>query len=893
MSENKPKPVILIDGSSYLFRAYHALPPLTNSKGQPTGAVYGVMNMIRKLISDYDPERIAVVFDSKAKTFRHEMYSEYKANRATMPEELQTQIKPLHDLIKSMGIPLVIVDGVEADDVIGTLAVQAKEQGHKVVISTGDKDIAQLVNKHVTLINTMTNTLLDEDGVLKKFGIRPNQMIDYLTLVGDTSDNIPGVPNVGPKTAQKWLLTYGNLDAIVANADNITGKVGENFRNALDHLPLSKQLVTIRCDVPLSVKLDDLVLTPPDNEALREHYHELEFKGLLSKLEKEKPTVSHQYETILTQEHFLIWLEKLKHSSFFAFDTETNSLNDIVAELVGISVAVAPGEAAYIPLAHDYEGAPQQLDRTIVLQCLSPILNDSKKTMIGQNIKFDLNVLGNYGVATHTTLYDTMLESYVLKGSSSRHDMDSLALNYLGKSTIKFEDVAGKGKKQFTFNYVPIETGAVYAAEDADITLQLHEVLWPKLKAVPAMAKVFTEIEMPLVPVLMRMERCGVLIDPDLLRARSESLTKRIDQLEIDARHLAGKDFNLGSTKQLQDILFNKMQLPVLSKTPKGQPSTSEAVLAELALEFPLPNIILEYRSLSKLRSTYTDALPQQINPKTGRVHTSYNQAVTSTGRLSSTDPNLQNIPIRTEEGRKIRQAFIAPPGHKIVSADYSQIELRIMAHLSGDVALLSAFHNGFDVHQATAAEVFNLPLDEVSHEQRRRAKAINFGLIYGMSPYGLARQINVDRDVAQHYMETYFHRYPLVKQYMDDIRETARTQGYVETLKGRRLFLPDINSSNHITRKASERAAINAPLQGTAAEIIKIAMINIDRWLIESKIDAKMVMQVHDELVFEVASPIVDEFILKAKNWMESAVTLQVPLEVGFGVGPNWDEAH
>jgi DNA polymerase-1 len=893
MTAIKSKPVILIDGSSYLFRAYHALPPLTNAKGQPTGAVYGVMNMIRRLIIQYQPERIAVVFDSKVKTFRHEMYPEYKANRASMPEELQVQIKPLHDLIKAMGLPLIIIDGVEADDVIGTFAEQAGHQGHEVLISTGDKDMTQLVNKQVTLINTMTNTMLDEAGVFKKFGVRPDQMIDYLTLVGDTSDNIPGVPSVGPKTAQKWLEQYGSLDAIIANAHNIGGKVGENFRNALAQLPLSKQLVTIKCDVPLQLQLRDLILAPADRGLLRVQYEELEFKALLVRLDQESPRQAHNYATVTTVEQLTVWLEKLKQAPEIAFDTETNSLNDIVAELVGISVAVAPGEAAYIPLAHDYEGAPTQLSRHEVLEGLVSILGDEKKIIIGQNIKYDLNVLGNYSYTSTAILYDTMLESYILTGGTGRHDMDSLALIYLGKTTIKFEDVAGKGKKQVTFNKVPLEEAAEYAAEDADTTLQLHQALWPKLSEIPAMARVFTEIEMPLVSVLMRMERYGVLIDPVLLRSRSEVMTKRIDQLAAEARELAGNDFNLSSPKQLQDILFNKMQLPVLSKTPKGQPSTSEAVLQELALHYPLPNIILEHRSLSKLKSTYTDKLPEQINQKTGRVHTSYNQAVTSTGRLSSTDPNLQNIPIRTEEGRKIRQAFIAPKGYKMVSADYSQIELRIMAHLTGDPGLVTAFRSGLDVHQATASEIFNIPPEEVTSDQRRHAKAINFGLIYGMSPYGLSRQINVDREEAQRYMETYFHRYPLVKQYMEDTRVIAREQGYVETLKGRRLYMAGINSTNHIVRKAAERAAINAPLQGTAAEIIKIAMINIDRWLMENTIHAKMVMQVHDELVFEVAEHSVNKFISHAKQLMETAVTLDVPIEVHFGTGDNWDEAH
>ncbi len=887
------KPVILIDGSSYLFRAYHALPPLTNSKGQPTGAVYGVANMIRKLLNDYQPERIAVVFDSKVKTFRHELFPEYKANRAVMPDELKVQIEPLHNIIRAMGIPLICVEGVEADDVIGTLAIEAKKNGYEVIISTGDKDFAQLVNTHITLINTMTNTSLDHDGVVNKFGVRPDQIIDYLTLVGDTSDNVPGVPSVGPKTAEKWLSQYGNLDSLIANANNITGKVGEKFRDFINQIPLTKQLVTIKCDVQLPVNIHDIVVEKPNVESLHSLYLELEFKALLAKLDQEKPATPTNYDTVLTERQLDLWLDKLNKSSLIAFDTETTSLNDIVAELVGISVAIESGDAAYIPLAHDYKKAPQQLDRETVLEKLIPILNGENKIIIGQNIKYDLNVIGNYNYTFTGALVDTMLESYVLTGGTGRHDMDTLALNYLGKSTIKFEDVAGKGKKQITFNQVPIDTASQYAAEDADITWQLHQVLSSKLKEIPSVEKVFKEIEMPLVPVLMRMERQGVLIDSALLRSRSHVLASRIEKLQEEAQKLAGQDFNLSSPKQLQDILFNKMQLPVISKTPTGQPSTSEAVLQELAMTYPLPNIILEHRSLSKLKSTYTDSLPEQVNPKTGRVHTSYNQAVTSTGRLSSTDPNLQNIPIRTEEGRKIRQAFIAPKGYKIVSADYSQIELRIMAHLTGDPGLVSAFQHGLDVHKSTASDIFNVPIEQVTPEQRRRAKAINFGLIYGMSPYGLSRQINVEREEAQHYMETYFHRYPLVKQYMDDTRELARKQGYVETIKGRRLYMNDINSSNFNVRNAAERAAINAPMQGTAAEIIKIAMINIDHWLINKKVDAKMIMQVHDELVFEVAESIVDGFIVDIKHLMESAVKLHVPLEVSFGTGDNWDEAH
>ncbi|MBS0358781.1 MAG: DNA polymerase I [Proteobacteria bacterium] len=891
-------PFILIDGSSYFYRAFHALPPLANSRGEPTGAVYGVINMIRRLIKDYQPEYMAVVFDTKGKTFRDELYPEYKANRSAMPDDLTIQFEPLIEVIEAMGLPLLMVEGVEADDVIGTLAIRATEQGMKTVISTGDKDMAQLVDKHVTLINTMSNTVLDEAGVKGKFGIKPNQIIDYLTLMGDTSDNIPGVVGVGPKTAVKWLEQYHSLDKIIAHADEIKGKVGENLRAALPQIPLSRELVTIKKDVKLSSEPTDLKPTEPNRELLIELFKQLEFKGWLEELLKgsvkeKKEKLPNQYETILNQKQFDTWLTKLKKSKLFAIDTETTDLNSLTAELVGISFSVKADEAAYVPLAHDYDGAPKQLDRNEVLNAIKPLLEDPELKKIGQNIKYDMEVFANYGINVQGVAFDTMLESYVLNSTAGRHDMDSLALKYLGKSTIHFEQIAGKGSKQLTFNQIKLEEASPYAAEDADITLQLHETLWPKIQHEKGLRHVFESIEMPLVPVLSHIERNGVLIDIELLNAQSQELEIRIKELEEKAYKIAGEVFNLSSPKQLQTILFEKLKIPVMQKTPTGQPSTAEAVLQELAYDYPLPKVIVDYRSLTKLKSTYTDALPKQVNPKTGRVHTSYNQAVASTGRLSSTDPNLQNIPVRTEEGRRIRKAFIAPQGYQIVSADYSQIELRIMAHLSQDKGLLKAFANGWDVHKATAAEVFGVPLEKVTQDQRRKSKAINFGLIYGMSAFGLAKQIDTTREAAQEYMDLYFHRYPGVKTYMEDTRKKAHKLGYVETIFGRRLYLPEINSQNFQRQRAAERAAINAPMQGTAADIIKLAMIKVDDWLRNTKIDAKMIMQVHDELVFEVAKSDVEQLVAELQDAMCNVVDLHVPIHIEVGVGSNWDDAH
>ncbi len=893
MSASDTKPLILIDGSSYFYRAFHALPPLSNSKGQPTGAVYGVVNMIRKLIKDYQPTHMAVVFDPKGKTFRNELYPEYKANREAMPDELRSQFAPLKAVIEAMGLPVVIVDGVEADDVIGTLARQATEHGMQTLISTGDKDMAQLVDDHVALINTMSNTYLDAAGVETKYGVKPNQIIDYLTLMGDKSDNVPGVAKVGPKTAVKWLAQYHDLDSVLTHADQIKGKVGENLKTAMAHLPLSKQLVTIKLDVELKLTPDDLKPQAPATDKLVELYTDLEFRGWLSEVLGETKQVEQNYETVLTQQQFDKWIKRLEAAELIAFDTETTNIDEQRAELVGVSFSVKPGEAAYVPLAHDYMGAPDQLSLDDVLTQLKPLLTDPNKAKVGQNLKYDITVLSHYGIEMQGIAYDTMLESYVLNSSAARHDMDSLALKYLGASTISFTDVAGKGAKQLTFNQIDIEKAGPYAAEDADITLQLHQTLWPKVKEHKGILSTFTDIEMPLVKVLSKVERNGVLIDEALLNEQSQRLAKQVNALEQKAHQLAGEVFNLSSPKQLQALLFEKMGLPILQKTPSGQPSTAEAVLQDLSLDYPLPKVILEYRSLSKLKSTYTDALPQQINPKTGRVHTSYNQAVTATGRLSSTNPNLQNIPVRTEEGRLIRQAFIAPKGYKIVAADYSQIELRIMAHLTSDPGLMKAFSSGCDIHSATAAEVFGVDIDKVTPEQRRRSKAINFGLIYGMSAFGLAKQLGVERQEAQAYIDIYFDRYPKVKEYMESTRESAHAKGYVETLYGRRLVLPEINASNHQRQRAAERAAINAPMQGTAADIIKIAMINIDNWLQQGEVDARMTMQVHDELVFEVANDHVDTLVKKITQEMDNAVELNVPLEVHVGIGDNWDQAH
>ena len=902
------KTLVLVDGSSYLFRAYHALPLLTNSKGEYTNAILGVTNMLKKLVETYPEAYFGVIFDAPGKTFRNDMYPEYKANRASMPDELREQIKPLHQLIKAMGLPLVMEPGVEADDVIGTLAKQAEEEDLNVVISTGDKDIAQLVTNKTSLINTMNNQWLDEEGVKEKFGVPPNMIIDYLALMGDTSDNIPGVPKVGPKTAAKWLNAYGSLDEIIARADEVKGKVGESLRDHLDAIPLSKELVTIKCDVPLDKAPADLIRTQPDTETLKEMVSHYEFNSWLKQLggtkastvaseqvdEKPLPAKTElTVETILDEATFNQWLAKLTEAELFAFDTETTHLDYTKALVVGVSFAVEAGHAAYVPLAHSYPGAPQQLSRQWVLDQLKPLLESESARKVGQNLKYDANVLANHGISLAGICHDTMLQSYVLNSTASRHNMDALAEKYLGQETIHYEDVAGKGAKQICFDQVSIELAAPYAAEDADITLRLHQHIFPQLKQIDSLATVYETIEMPLVPVLARMEQTGVLVDEQMLSQQSGELTASIKALETQAHEAAGQPFNLGSPKQIQEILYDKLGLPVLKKTPKGQPSTAESVLQDLAVDFPLPRLILEHRSLSKLRSTYTDKLPKQINPVTGRVHTSYHQAVAATGRLSSSDPNLQNIPVRSEEGRRIRQAFIAEEGFTVMAADYSQIELRIMAHLSQDTGLLQAFKEGLDVHKATAAEVFGVPVDQVETHQRRSAKAINFGLIYGMSAFGLAKQLDIDRGAAQGYINLYFERYPGVKQYMDETRELAREQGYIETLFGRRLYLPDILAKNGQRRQYAERTAINAPMQGTAADIIKLAMLSVDNWLQVDKPAVRMVMQVHDELVFEVENSYLDQAASIIQQKMSGAASLDVPLVVDVGMGKNWDEAH
>ncbi|BBL72830.1 DNA polymerase I [Methylogaea oryzae] len=911
-----PAPLlVLVDGSSFLYRAFHALPPLTNSHGEPTGAVFGVANMLRKLEADYQTPHVAVVFDAPGKTFRNEAYEQYKAHRPPMPDELKAQIEPLHRLVKAMGLPLLMETGVEADDVIGTLAVRAAAAGYKVVVSTGDKDMAQLVNDAISLENTMTNTRMDRQGVMDKFGVAPEQIVDYLTLVGDTSDNIPGVPKVGPKTAAKWLQEYGSLDNLIAHADAVGGKVGENLRASLEQIPLSKHLATIHCDVELPLGPDELKRGEPDVEALRELLARLEFFNWLKQVEagggqsnsphpsgsaplaslspEGEGTGGAQYETVLTESQLDAWLAKLEQAELFAFDTETTSLDYMSAEIVGVSFAVTPGEAAYVPLAHHYLDAPQQLDRDAVLARLKPLLEDENKAKLGQHLKYDGHVLANHGIALAGIRHDTMLESYVLDSTATRHDMDSLARHYLGVHTIHYEDVAGKGAKQIPFSQVAVEAASDYAAEDADITLKLHQTLWPKLEAEPALRAVYEEIEIPLVPVLGRMEHLGVLIDTAKLARQSQELADRLYAIEEQAFEVAGERFNLASPKQIQTILYDKLQIPVTKKTPKGQPSTAEEVLQDLAYLYELPRLLLEHRSLNKLKSTYTDNLPKQVCRKTGRVHTSYHQAVAATGRLSSSDPNLQNIPVRTEEGRKIRQAFVAPPGHVILAADYSQIELRIMAHLSGDKGLLDAFAHGDDIHRATAAEVFGLAPDSVSSEQRRSAKAINFGLIYGMSAFGLAKQLGVGQKEAQRYIELYFARYPGVKAYMDDTRAAAKERGYVETVFGRRLYVPDINARDGQRRQYAERTAINAPMQGTAADIIKRAMLAVDGWIQQSGAPLRMIMQVHDELVFEVAEGYVEQAKTEIAERMGRAAELHVPLVVDVGVGSNWDEAH
>ncbi|WP_459177195.1 DNA polymerase I [Ewingella americana] len=934
MAQIAENPLILVDGSSYLYRAYHAFPPLTNSAGEPTGAMYGVLNMLRSLLLQYSPSHVAVVFDAKGKTFRDELFDQYKSHRPPMPDDLRAQIEPLHQMVKAMGLPLLVVSGVEADDVIGTLALEAEKAGHAVLISTGDKDMAQLVTPGVTLINTMNNAILGPDEVVEKYGVPPELIIDFLALMGDSSDNIPGVPGVGEKTAQALLQGIGGLDALYADLDKIAtlsfrgaktmaAKLGENKEVAY----LSYQLATIKTDVELDITCDKLNVVEPDAAELHTLFARYEFKRWLADIEAgtwlsgkkgspkatagkkksaaeidviadvpvERAQLSQDgYVTILDQATLDEWIGYLKASEVFAFDTETDGLDTLTANLIGLSFAVEPGKAAYLPVAHDYLDSPVQLDRDAVLAQFKPLLEDEKQLKVGQNLKFDRGILLRYDIEMKGIAFDTMLESYVLDSVSGRHDMDSMADRYLGHKTVSFEEIAGKGKNQLTFNQIALEQAAPYAAEDADVTLQLHRTLWPKIQESKALTTVFNDIEMPLVPVLSHIERTGVLIDQHILAAHSKELTLRLAELEIKAHELAEEPFNLSSPKQLQAILYEKQKLPILKKTPGGAPSTNEEVLAELALDYPLPKVILEYRGLAKLKSTYTDKLPLMINPQSGRVHTSYHQAVTATGRLSSSDPNLQNIPVRNEEGRRIRQAFIAPKDHCIVAADYSQIELRIMAHLSKDAGLLKAFAEGKDIHKATAAEVFGTPLDNVTGEQRRSAKAINFGLIYGMSAFGLSRQLNIPRKESQRYMDLYFERYPGVLEYMERTRTQASEKGYVETLDGRRLYLPDITSSNAMRRKGAERAAINAPMQGTAADIIKRAMIKVADWLLQPDAPrARIIMQVHDELVFEVHNDDVDVVSEKVRSLMEGSMELAVPLKVEVGVGKNWDQAH
>ena len=912
--------LILVDGSSYLFRAYHALPPLTNSKGLNTGAAKGVIGMIRKLMADYEGDQVVVVFDAKGPTFRNEIYADYKANRPPMPEELREQIAPIHSTIRAMGLPLVCVEGVEADDVIGTLSLEASRTGREVVISTGDKDMAQLVDEHVTLINTMNNTTMDRAGVIEKFGVPPELIIDLLALMGDKVDNIPGVAGVGEKSATALLQHLGGVSSIYAQLSAVAAlpirgakSVANKLEMAREAAELSYTLATIKTDCDLGLEAEDLISRAPDTEALVALFRELEFKTWLEALltgndgatdlaaptdEGGAPEVCRASDaiavtTIVDQTTLDEWLSRLSTATLFAFDTETTSLNYMIAEVVGVSFALEAGAAAYVPLAHDYPGAPDQLDRQQVLDRLRPILEDESVGKVGQHLKYDANVLANHDITLRGIREDTMLESYVLDSTSSRHDLDTLALSHLNQSTISFEEVAGKGAKQLTFNQVPIEQAAPYAAEDAEVTWRLHAVLSDRLHQVESLSSLYRELEIPLVPVLSRIERNGALVCRDTLASHSQELGQRMLALEANAHELAGGPFNLGSPKQLGEILFNRLELPVLKKTPKGAPSTAEDVLAELALDYPLPAVLMEYRSLSKLKSTYTDKLPEMIDSKTGRVHTSYHQAVTATGRLSSSDPNLQNIPIRTEEGRRIRQAFIAADGCKIVAADYSQIELRIMAHLSQDAGLLGAFAEGLDVHSATAAEVFGVDINQVSGDQRRKAKAINFGLIYGMSAFGLGKQLGLGRNEAQEYIDLYFHRYPGVADYMARTRSLAHEKGYVETLRGRRLYLPEINARNRQRQQAAERTAINAPMQGTAADMIKLAMLAVDEWLDEDQVPARMIMQVHDELVFEADASAIEEVCARVSDLMSRVGLLDVPLVVDVGVGNNWDEAH
>ena len=905
------KTLLLVDGSSYLYRAFHALPDLRNKASEPTGAMYGVLNMLRRLHKDYPADYSACIFDAKGKTFRDDIYPEYKANRPSMPDDLSRQIEPLHEAIKAMGWPLLMVDGVEADDVIGCLARQAESEGMQVVISTGDKDMAQLVTPHIKLVNTMTNEVLDEAGVEAKFGIPPNRIIDYLTLIGDSVDNVPGVEKVGPKTAVKWLTQHGSLDNIIHHADQITGVVGDNLRKALEWLPTARELITIRCNLDLPQAVTELVSQPADNAKLAELYERFEFKTWRRELDAggTPPTrpasppatadmfgaaqnAGRDYETILDQASLDKWLLLLKSAPLITFDTETTSLDAMQAKLVGMSFSVTPGKAAYIPLAHNYAGAPQQLDFANVLQQIKPILEDASTSKLGQNLKYDKHVLANHSIVLNGIAHDTLLQSYVLE-SHRTHGMDDLAMRHLGIKTVTYEEIAGKGAKQVPFSQVNIETASDYAAEDADITLQLHQALYPQIEADDKLEFIYRNIEMPLLDILYTIERNGVLIDQTMLQAQSNELGQKLLGLEQQAYDIAGQPFNLGSPKQLQEILFGKLGIKPLKKTPSGAPSTDEDVLQELALDYPLPKVLLEYRGLAKLKSTYTDKLPRMINPITGRVHTSYSQAVAITGRLASSDPNLQNIPVRTAEGRRIREAFIAPKGSQIISADYSQIELRIMAHLSQDEGLLSAFARGEDIHRATAAEIFGVQRDEVSSEQRRYAKVINFGLIYGMSAFGLAQNLNIERSAAQNYIDRYFTRYPGVREYMQNTRMVAKEQGYVETFFGRRLWVPEINSPNGMRRAGAERAAINAPMQGTAADLIKLAMIAVDRWLNEQQLHSKIIMQVHDELVLEVPDTELEMVKKTLPQLMQGVAKLDVPLLAEVGVGANWEAAH
>jgi DNA polymerase I len=919
--------LVLVDASSYVYRAFHALPPLSNSRGEPTGALLGVLNMLQKFMKDFHPQHIAVVFDAPGRTFRDDLFTEYKAQRPAMPDDLRSQVGPLLQIIEAQGLPLLRVPGVEADDVIGTLACRAARAGQRVLISTGDKDMAQLVDGSITLINTMSNTLLDRDAVKSKFDVYPEQIVDYLALIGDSIDNIPGIDKVGPKTAAKLLQQFGSLDNLIAHVAEVPGKVGENLRAGLETLELSRRLATIHTDLELPLSLEELRPGTPDTQRLRELYTRFELRALLRALEGSEAgqpaaaatasppahatpaapvaalpapqgpagllAIERRYETIARWEDFERWLEVLRKTDLFAFDIETTSLDYMRAEIVGVSFAVEPGVAAYVPLGHVYPGAPEQLGRARVLAALKPLLEDAARGKIGHNLKYDAHVLLNAGITLAGMRFDTMLESYVWNSVATNHDLDADARRYLGLTRISFEDVAGRGAKQLTFDQVPVEKAAEYAAEDSDLTLRLHQALWPQLESLPALAHLYEECERPLLPVLLAMEHHGVLVDRERLRAQSREFARQLQELVIAAHREAGHEFNIDSPRQLQQILFERLQLPVRRKTPTGQPSTAEDVLEELAASYPLPRIVLEYRALAKLKSTYTDKLPEQVNERTGRIHTSYGQAVAATGRLSSVDPNLQNIPIRRAEGRRIRQAFVAPPGCVLLAADYSQIELRIMAHLSGDESLRAAFAHDRDVHQATAAEVFGVSLDAVTSDQRRTAKVINFGLIYGMSPFGLARNLGIERSAAQQYVERYFQRYPGTKRFMDDTRVKARELGYVETVFGRRLYLPDIRSGNPQLRQYAERSAINAPMQGTAADIIKRAMIEVHAWCSRADSPARLVMQVHDELVLEVRAEAVDEVTRVVRDRMVSAATLSVPLKVDTGTGANWDEAH